>query len=103
MDVNTVQFHPNIYLDTLGLGGPPQFKALIAHNASLLNLRIFTPDRETALFYATNTTFTLNKPHVTLHAGPDKLGPVLGVVYLGYTAPNTVGIGGPDSNINSIV
>lgn len=102
-DDNTVQPHPVIYLDTIGPGGRPQFKKLIVHNSSPLNLRIVAPDGETALFFVTNTIFTINKPHVKLHAGPDKLGPVLGVVYLAYTGPNTVGIGDPNSNINSMV
>jgi hypothetical protein len=97
------QSDSDIHLDSIGSGGPAQFKELIVNNASLQNLRILAPDAETGLFYVANSTFTLNGPHVTLYAGPDKLGPVLGVAYLGLTATNTVGIGDPKSNINSMV
>jgi hypothetical protein len=101
--ITAVQHSSDIQLESIGPDGPVRFKELLVQNASPLNLRIVAPDGERGLFFVNNTTFTLNKPHVTLHAGPDKLGPVLGVVYLGLTAANTVGIGDPDNNANSMV
>jgi hypothetical protein len=93
----------NIRLGLTGSGEPAQFKELIVNNASPQNIRILAPESEKGLFFVTNSTFTRNKPDVTLHAGPDKLGPVLGVVYLANAGPNTVGLGDPNSNINSVI
>lgn len=91
------------HLDSIGPGESPKFKELIVHNATVQNLRIVEPGSGKGLFYVTNSTFTPNKPDVTLHAGPDKLGPVLGVAYTGITATNTIGIGDPENNINNVI
>jgi hypothetical protein len=93
----------DIRLGPIGSGDAPQFKELLVNNASPRNLRIFSPTSANGLFYVANSSFTPNTPHVTLYAGPDKSGPVLGVAYLNFIGGNTVGIGDPESNINSMV
>jgi len=93
----------DIRLGPIESGDTPRFKELLVNNASPRNLRIFSPASADGLFYVVNSSFTLNTPHVTLYAGPDKSGPVLGVAYLNHIGGNTVGIGDPKSNINSMV
>lgn len=95
--------HGDIRLGAIKSGDTAKFKELTVNRASPQNLRILSPDSENALFFAANSWFTPCKPHITLHAGPDKSGPVLGVVYNAHSGPNTIGIGDPESNINSMV
>ncbi len=93
----------DIQLESIQSGDRARFKELIINNASPLNLRVLGPGSEEGLFFVANTMFTFNGPHVVLHAGPDKLGPVLGVIYLPQSGENTVGLGDPKSNLNSVV
>lgn len=96
--------HPDtIHIGSLKPGGQARVRELIVDNASPLNLRLHSPSVEDGLFFVENSTFTPKKPHVILHAGPDKLGSVLGVAYLSYCGTNMVGLGDPKSNINSMV
>lgn len=92
-----------IQLGPVGVGEPAKFKELLVNNASMLNLSINYPGSEETVFFVENSIFSPSKPHVTLHAGPDKLGPVIGVAHLSHFSTNTIGIGDPDSNINSMV
>jgi hypothetical protein len=93
----------DIRLGPIGSGDSVKFKELIVTRASPQNLRICSPNSENGLFFAANSWFNQSKPHITLHAGPDKSGPVLGVVYNAQSGPNTVGIGDPESSLNSMV
>jgi hypothetical protein len=95
--------HGDIRVGPIGSGDTSQFKKLIVNNASPLNLRILSPNSETGLFYVANTVYTHKKPHITLYGGHDKSGPVLGVAYINSVGTNTVGIGDPESNLNSMV
>lgn len=93
----------DIRLGPIGSGDTVKVKELIVTRASPQNLRICSPSSGNGLFFAANSWFSPSKPHITLHAGPDKSGPVLGVVHNAHTGPNTVGIGDPESNLNSMI
>jgi hypothetical protein len=95
--------HGDIRLGPSGSGDTAKYKELIVNNASPKNLRILSPNSGNGLFYLTNSWFTPRKPHLILHAGSDKLGPVVGVARLAHTGPNTIGIGDPEKDINSMV
>jgi hypothetical protein len=92
-----------VQLGPVGVSNPAKFKELLVNNASLLNLSICYPGSEETVFFVQNSVFHPSKPHVTLYAGPDKLGPVIGVAHLSHFSTNTIGLGDPDSNINSVV
>lgn len=95
--------HGDSRLGPIGSGDTSQFKELLVNNASPRNLRILSPNSETGLFYVVNSSFTRNKPHITLHSGHDESGPVLGVAYINQFGTNTIGIGDPERDIGSMV
>lgn len=92
-----------IQLGPVGSSETSKFKQLVVDNASITNLRLYAPGSDQGLFYVDNAAFNPKKYSVTLHTGPDKLGPVLGVAHLAIIGPNTIGLGDPNSNASSMV
>ncbi len=69
----------------------------VYHTGSHINYRITSPDNS-PLYYVNNSQFTPNTPDVTLHAGSEKTGPILGVCKWGHMYSKTVKVGLGDPN-----
>jgi hypothetical protein len=59
---------------------------------SYINYRITTPDNQ-PVYYINNSSFTPGTPDVTMHAGAEKTGPILGVCKWGHMYSKTVKVG----------
>jgi hypothetical protein len=92
-----------IHLGPIGSSNSVKFKELIVNNASPFNLCILRPGQEEAIYYVNNSTFTPRTPDVTLYAGPNKSGPVIGVAHITNIWTSKIGLGDPASNISSMV
>jgi hypothetical protein len=73
------------------------FKELgVYHTVSHLCLRVLDVN-DVPLYYVDNSFWTSKKPDVTLHAGSDKTGPILGVSkYTAFSSDVKVGVGDPN-------
>lgn len=58
---------------------PSEYQTFIVYDSTICDLRICPLDSDISLFFVDNSFLTPNKPDLTLHAGADKQGLVLGV------------------------
>ena len=69
----------------------------VYHSTSRLNLRIHSPSSPIAIYFVSHSAFTPKTPDLTLHAGPNKDGPVVGVARWSsmYSSTTHIGLGDP--------
>lgn len=73
------------------------FKQLTVYKAGLIHLSLCPEGSETPVFHVECRTWKPSKPYVTLHAGGDAKGPVLGVVQnMSVSGHFKVGLGDPE-------
>jgi hypothetical protein len=70
----------------------------VFHTRSHLNLRIFSLDME-PLYYVTNSAFTPGTPDITMSAGSEKGGKIIGVCHWSHMYSKVVKVGLGDPNV----
>ncbi|KAG4427290.1 hypothetical protein IFR05_017228, partial [Cadophora sp. M221] len=84
---------------------PAEFYTITANNSKLYNLSLIpsdpNSDSPSPLYHITNSSFTPNKPDVTL-TSKTVSGPILGVIKLSALSENVVGLGDPNSLENGM-
>jgi len=77
--------------------GVPAKELAVYHTKLHIDLSIHDDASNTPLYFVNNSFWTRNTPDVTLHAGSDKTGPILGVAkYTMFSSDVKVGLGDPN-------